>query len=102
MLDKKREDSEGSIMNTLRRHYKPVLAILACLALLAIAAVAQAPAGQAPPAQAPQAGGRGAAPAGGPADQPQGGRTLMANAPTKIPAATLKKPVTPTAAPNDE
>ncbi len=83
-------------MNALRKYNTPALAVLACLALLVIAAVAaaQAPAGQAPPAQ-----GRGAQP---PEGQPQGGRTLMANAPTKIPAPTLKKPVTPAAAPNDE
>jgi hypothetical protein len=104
MLNKKRENSEGSLMNSFRKNVTPALAALACLALLAMAAVsvaaAQAPPAQPPAAQAPQGGGRGAAPAGAPADQPQGGRTLMANAPTKIPAPSLAKPVTPEATPD--
>ena len=100
MVNKKRENSEGFFMNSFRKNFTPALVALACLALLAMAAAAQVPAGQAPPAQAPQGGGRGAAPAGAPADQAQGGRTLMANAPTKIPAASLMKPITPTAAPD--
>ena len=91
-------------MNALRKHYTPALAGLACLSVLAIAAAAQKPPAQIPPAQAPPAQGRGAqTPAGqAPAGQAQGSRTLMSSAPTSIPAPTLKKPVTPQAAPDAE
>jgi len=100
MFDNKR-NSEGSVMNMLRKYYTPALAVLACLALLAMAAAAQAPTAPAPAGQTPPAQGRGGSVGPGADPQaPMGGRSLMANAPTKIPAATLKKPATPEAAPD--
>jgi hypothetical protein len=78
-------------MNSLRKNFIPALAALACLALLAIAAVSIAAAQAPPPAQTP---------AGQAAAAQGGGRTLMANAPTKIPAASLMKPATPETTPD--